>query len=76
MVQNGEVIGKMGISVPERSMRALAEELPFKDESFDIAYSVKTVGFYPKNINLNKALREMLRVIKKETGIVCFNWGQ
>ncbi len=76
MVQNGEVVAKMAASVPERSMRALAEELPFEDESFDIAYSVKGVGFYPKNINLDMAVSEMLRVVKKETGVVCFNQGQ
>ena len=76
MVQNGSVVGKVGATVPERSMRALAEELPFEDESFDIAYSVKAVGWYPRNINLEMALREMLRVVKKKTGVICFNHGQ
>ncbi|MFH1308316.1 MAG: methyltransferase domain-containing protein [archaeon] len=60
---------------PNKSLRALAEELPFKDESFDFAYSTKAVGWYPKSINTEMALREMLRVIKKKTGVIVFNIG-
>jgi ubiquinone/menaquinone biosynthesis C-methylase UbiE len=77
MVINGEIVpSEMGVTVRERSVKALAEELPFKDESFDIVYSVKAVGFYPRNINFEMSVREMLRVVKKQTGVICFNWGQ
>ena len=61
---------------PERAIIALAEELPFREEVFDYAISMKAVGWYPRQINLEMAVREMLRVVKKKTGVVFFNVGQ
>lgn len=61
---------------PERVIRALAEELPFGDNVFDYAISMKAVGWYPRQINLEMAVREMLRVVKKKTGAIFFNVGQ
>lgn len=60
---------------PERSLRSLAEELPFKDEAFDFAYSTKAVGWYPHSINLEMAVREMSRAVKKKIGVTAFNIG-
>ena len=59
-----------------RCYRALAEELPFRDETFDYAISTKTVGWYPRHINFGMAVGEMLRVVKKKSGVVLFNIGQ
>ncbi|MFH1500877.1 MAG: class I SAM-dependent methyltransferase [archaeon] len=73
---DGEVARYVRPAVPSKSLRALAEELPFKDESFDFAYSTKAVGWYPKAVNTEMALREMLRVVKKDTGVIVFNIGQ
>lgn len=50
--------------VPGRAMKAVAEDLPFRDETFDGVYADKTVGFYPQWIDYWKALGEMLRVTK------------
>ena len=73
---DGKDYGKIGLAVPQRSVAALAEELPFADESFDITLSTKAVGWYPRQINTRLALREMLRVTKKKSGYVTFNVGQ
>ncbi len=74
--KDGKVVGNVTPYAPGKAMRALAEQLPFKDEAFDYAISEKAVGFYPRQINLEMALREMLRVVKKRTGAVYFNVGQ
>jgi len=59
-----------------RCYRAHAEALPFPTGFFDVAFSYKAVGFYPNQLDLEYALREMLRVVIKDTGVVVFNWGQ
>lgn len=73
---NGEHLGNWQIRYPRKSFRALAEELPFADGVFDFAISTKAVGWYPQSINFHMAVYEMLRVIKKETGVIAFNIGQ
>jgi ubiquinone/menaquinone biosynthesis C-methylase UbiE len=72
---DGKNYGGLRPLVPERSVRALAEQLPFQDGVFDFALSTDGVGWYPKNIHFEMALSEMLRVIKKPTGRVVFNIG-
>jgi len=72
---DGKNYGSIRPKVPERSVRGLAEQLPYKDEVFDFAFSTDGVGWYPKNIHFEMALMEMLRVIKKKTGLVIFNIG-
>ena len=73
---DGRDYGSIATTVPERSVRARAEELPFKDGSFDVVISTKAVGWYPRQIQTRLALREMLRVCNKETGYSVFNIGQ
>jgi|TARA_Y100000310_G_C20482692_1_gene715448 ubiquinone/menaquinone biosynthesis C-methylase UbiE len=73
---DGKNYGSVTIAVPERSIRALADELPFADDSFDITLSTKAVGWYPQSINFEMAVREMIRVTRKRTGMVMFNVGQ
>lgn len=73
---DGKDYGCIPVSVPERSVRAVAEELPFPDGAFQIVFSTKGVGWYPKQINTELALREMLRVAADPGGAVVFNVGQ
>ncbi len=72
---NGKDYGSAEIAVPERAFRAFAEYIPFQDGEFDYVFSIKAVGFYPRHINFRKATREMLRVAKKDVGIVLIHLG-
>ena len=73
---DGKDYGKVSPYEPERCVKALAEKIPFKDGTFDYAFSTKAVGWYPRHINFEMAVREMLRVVKKDNGVVFFNIGQ
>ena len=61
---------------PERTKKALAEQIPYESGFFDHSFSRNTVGFYPRQINLELAVKEMLRVVKPSNGTVRFNTGQ
>lgn len=74
-------IGAPGPTVPftpstQRCVIGIAERLPFPTGYFDVAYSRNGVGYYPRQIHSETALREMLRVIDPVLGVVVFNWGQ
>ncbi len=73
---DGKDYGPIQVAVPGRSIRAVAEELPFSDGAFQIVFSTKGVGWYPNHINTEMALREMLRVARDPGGAVIFNVGQ
>ena len=51
-----------------KAQKADAQQLPFKNESFDIAYSFKVLSHVP---DLGKALSEAARIVKSD-GMVIF----
>lgn len=58
-----EVCRKKGLNVMEGS----ATELPFEDNTFDLVYSLKVLAHVP---DIEKAIREIVRVMKPEGRVV------
>ena len=50
--------------LPERAMKAVVEDLPFKSETFDGVFADRTIGFFPNYFEYWQGLKEMLRVLK------------
>ena len=62
----GEVVPPI---YPNRAIKGLAEDMPFKDKSFYWVISHRSLGWYPEVINPYWALREMIRVAQARLNV-------
>jgi ubiquinone/menaquinone biosynthesis C-methylase UbiE len=65
-----QALGKHGVRAELHS--SSAEILPFADATFDVIVSVSALEYIP---DINRACREMLRVLKPEGHLVCVTPG-
>ncbi|MCJ7665353.1 MAG: methyltransferase domain-containing protein [Actinobacteria bacterium] len=70
---SGGMIGEAKLKVPEIELKiASYYNIPFNDNQFD--YVVATYALGGTDIDINKALSEMIRVCKKNGQIIILDW--